>query len=130
MIPNIINKKFTWPKIASAGTVVRKATGRIRVKNNLRLIGYAEIGNLPADKTARRTSVAFHVLTNHILVVATKNHKEYRIIIPTLNIIKNKIILIRFIGCSDLTEAHTTIRKPRIISGNPEGEIVLVEIQN
>ena len=32
-------------------------------------------GNLPTYKNERNTSVAFQVLTNHIVVVDIKNHK-------------------------------------------------------
>ena len=32
-------------------------------------------GNLPTYRKERNTSVAFHVFTNHIVVVEIKNHK-------------------------------------------------------
>ena len=32
-------------------------------------------GNLPMQRNERKTSVAFHVLTNQIVVVEIKNHK-------------------------------------------------------
>ena len=67
---------FNSPKIASAGKVVKKATGKSNVKINLNITGYAVIGYLPAANNALSTSVAFHVLTNQILEAAIKNQIE------------------------------------------------------
>ena len=38
-----------------------------------------------------KTSVAFHVLTNQMVVVDIKNHKLYNIDIEQINVIINKI---------------------------------------
>ena len=48
-------------------------------------------GNLPMYKKDLKTSVAFHVLTNQMVVVDIKNHKLYNIDIEQINVIINKI---------------------------------------
>ena len=49
-------------------------------------------GNLPTYRKERSTSVAFHVFTNHIVVVEIKNQRLYRILIeqPRVSNSKNK----------------------------------------
>ena len=49
------------------------------------------IGNLPIYKNDLKTSVAFQVFTNQIVVVDIKNHKLYNIDIEQINVIINKI---------------------------------------
>ena len=53
-------------------------------------------GNLPMYRNDLNTSVAFHVLTNHIVVVEMKNHKLYKIQIEQIIVIIIKIIRLRF----------------------------------
>ena len=48
-------------------------------------------GNLPTYRKDLNTSVAFHVLTNHIVVVEIKNHKLYKIQIEQIIVIKHKV---------------------------------------
>jgi len=48
-------------------------------------------GNLPTYRNDLNTSVAFHVLTNQIVVVETKNHILYKIKIEQIMVIKLKI---------------------------------------
>ena len=49
-------------------------------------------GNLPTYKNERSTSVAFHVFTNHIVVVEIKNQRLYRILMehPIVRNSKNR----------------------------------------
>ena len=49
-------------------------------------------GNLPTYRKERSTSVAFHVFTNHIVVVEIKNQRLYKILIeqPRVSNSKNK----------------------------------------
>jgi hypothetical protein len=67
------------PRMISAGTVVKKATGRTNVKKNWNPIEYAPIGYFPASMKARSTSVAFQIFVNQIVVVPTANQSEYKI---------------------------------------------------
>ena len=53
-------------------------------------------GNLPMYRNDLNTSVAFHVLTNHIVVVEMKNHKLYKIQIEQIIVIIIKIIKFKF----------------------------------
>ena len=48
-------------------------------------------GNLPIYRNDLNTSVAFHVLTNQIVVVEIKNHKLYKIQIEQIIVIKHKV---------------------------------------
>ena len=48
------------------------------------------MGNLPIYKKDLKTSVAFQVLTNQMVVVDIKNHKLYNIDIEQINVIINK----------------------------------------
>tara|TARA_B100000900_G_scaffold45530_1_gene33866 strand:- start:126 stop:344 length:219 start_codon:yes stop_codon:yes gene_type:complete len=48
-------------------------------------------GNLPIYRNDLNTSVAFHVLTNQIVVVEIKNHKLYKIQIEQIIVIKHKL---------------------------------------
>ena len=68
-----------------------KVIGIIVLKNILKEKENESIGNLPMYKKDLKTSVAFQVLTNHIVVVDIKNHKLYNIDIEQINVIINKI---------------------------------------
>ena len=48
-------------------------------------------GNLPIYKNDLNTSVAFHVLTNQIVVVDMKNHRLYRTQIEQLIVTEHKM---------------------------------------
>ena len=63
----------------------------IVLKNILKDKENESIGNLPIYKKDLKTSVAFHVLTNQMVVVDIKNHKLYNIDIEQINVIINKI---------------------------------------
>ena len=63
----------------------------IVLKNTLREKENESIGNLPIYKKDLKTSVAFHVLTNQIVVVDIKNHKLYNIEIEQISVIINTI---------------------------------------
>ena len=68
-----------------------KVIGTKVLKNILKEKENESIGNLPIYKKDLKTSVAFQVLTNHIVVVDIKNHKLYSIEIEQINVIINKI---------------------------------------
>ena len=53
-------------------------------------------GNLPIYKNDLNTSVAFHVLTNQIVVEEIKNHKLYKIKIEQIIVIKDKVRKLKF----------------------------------
>ena len=53
-------------------------------------------GNLPMYRNDLNTSVAFHVLTNHIVVVEMKNHKLYKIQIEQIKVIIIRVIKFKF----------------------------------
>ena len=61
------------------------------LKNILKEKENESIGNLPIYKKDLKTSVAFKVFTNQIVVVDIKNHKLYNIDIEQINVIINKI---------------------------------------
>ena len=48
-------------------------------------------GNLPMYRNDLNTSVAFHVLTNHIVVVETKNHRLYSMQIEQMIVVKDNV---------------------------------------
>ena len=79
--------------------VVINAIGMNTLKNILRENEKEFNGNLPMYKNDLNTSVAFHVLTNQIVVVEIKNHKLYKIQIEQIIVIKHKIrkVKIKFI---------------------------------
>ena len=54
------------------------AIGMNTLKNILRENENEFNGNLPMYRNDLNTSVAFHVLTNQIVVVEMKNHKLYK----------------------------------------------------
>ena len=64
-----------------------KVIGIKVLKNILKEKENESIGNLPIYKKDLKTSVAFHVLTNQIVVVDIKNHKLYNIEIEQINVI-------------------------------------------
>ena len=68
-----------------------KVIGMTVLKNILKENENESIGNLPIYKKDRKTSVAFQVLTNQMVVVDIKNHKLYSIEIEQINVIINKI---------------------------------------
>jgi len=53
-------------------------------------------GNLPIYRNDLNTSVAFHVLTNQIVVVEIKNHKLYKILIEQIIVMKDKDRKLKF----------------------------------
>ena len=53
-------------------------------------------GNLPMYRNDLNTSVAFHVLTNQIVVVEIKNHKLYKIQIEQIIVINDKVRKLKF----------------------------------
>tara|TARA_Y100001978_G_scaffold183158_1_gene180533 strand:- start:117 stop:359 length:243 start_codon:yes stop_codon:yes gene_type:complete len=67
-----------------------KVIGITVLKNILKEKEKESIGNLPIYKKDLKTSVAFQVLTNQIVVVDIKNHKLYNIDIEQINVIINK----------------------------------------
>ena len=56
-------------------------------------------GNLPMYRNDLNTSVAFHVLTNQIVVVEMKNHKLYKMQNEQINVIelKDRKFILKFI---------------------------------
>ncbi len=68
-----------------------KVIGIMVLKNILKEKENESIGNLPIYKKDLKTSVAFHVLTNQMVVVDIKNHKLYKIDIEQINVIINKV---------------------------------------
>ena len=66
------------------------------LKNILRENENESRGNLPMYRKDLNTSVAFHVLTNHIVVVEIKNHKLYKMHIEQTIVIKDEIRKIKF----------------------------------
>ena len=71
--------------------MVIKVIGITVLKNILREKENESIGNLPMYKKDLKTSVAFQVLTNQMVVVDIKNHKLYNIEIEHINVVINKI---------------------------------------
>ena len=63
----------------------------IVLKNTLKEKENESIGNLPIYKNDLKTSVAFQVLTNQMVVVDIKNHKLYNIEIEQINVTINRI---------------------------------------
>ena len=61
------------------------------LKNILRESENEFKGNLPIYRKDLNTSVAFHVLTNQIVVVDIKNHRLYKIQIEQLIVIKDRL---------------------------------------
>ena len=53
-------------------------------------------GNLPIYRNDLNTSIAFHVLTNQIVVVEIKNHRLYKIQIEQLIVIKDRVRKLKF----------------------------------
>ena len=68
-----------------------KVIGITVLKNILKVKENESRGNLPIYKKDLKTSVAFQVLTNQIVVVDIKNHRLYNIDIEQINVIINKI---------------------------------------
>ena len=100
------------------------------LKNILKEKENESIGNLPIYKKDLKTSVAFHVLTNQIVVVEIKNHKLYSIDIEQINVITKKVndptlkeILFKY-------KQYPITKNPSSISIKPVGEILLNETQN
>ena len=67
------------------------------LKNNLNENEKEFKGNLPIYKKERKTSIAFHVFTNQIVVVEIKNHKQYKITIEQNKVVRDKIKKLKFI---------------------------------
>ena len=53
-------------------------------------------GNLPIYRNDLKTSIAFQVLTNQIVVVEIKNHRLYKIKIEQLIVIKDRVRKLKF----------------------------------
>ena len=87
-------------------------------------------GNLPMYKKDLKTSVAFHVLTNQIVVVEIKNHKLYKIQIEQTIVIENKVRKLKFKFIWLILMQYNNKQNPRIISNKPEGDIFFKEIKN
>ena len=68
-----------------------KAIGIKTLKNILKENENEFRGNLPIYRNDLNTSIAFHVLTNQIVVVEIKNHKLYKIQIEQLIVIKDRV---------------------------------------
>ena len=73
------------------------ATGIKILKNILNENENEFKGNLPIYRKERKTSVAFHVFTNQIVVVDIKNHKLYRITIEQHNVVRHNNKKLKFI---------------------------------
>jgi len=87
-------------------------------------------GNLPMYRKDLNTSVAFHVLTNQIVVVEIKNHKLYKIEIEQTKVIKDKVRRVKFKFISLILTQYNNKQNPRIISKKPDGFIFFSEIKN
>ena len=66
--------------------------GTIVLKKTLKGNENEFIGNLPIYKNDLRTSVAFQVFTNQIVVVEIRNQRLYKIEIEQINVKANKTI--------------------------------------
>ena len=74
-ISNIIFQKVDIPNITSEGIAVMNVIGITVLKSTLNGNENEFKGNLPTYRNERSTSVAFHVFTNHIVVVEIKNQR-------------------------------------------------------
>jgi PP-loop superfamily ATP-utilizing enzyme len=74
--------------------------------------------------------VAFHVLTNHIVVVEIKNHKLYKIHIEHNIVIEHKVRKLKFKFIWFSLMQYDNKQKPRIISKKPDGANFFKEIKN
>ena len=72
---SIIFQNGAMPNISSDGIVVMNVIGITVLKNILNENEKEFNGNLPIYKKERNTSVAFHVLTNQIVVVDIRNQR-------------------------------------------------------
>ena len=72
------------------------AIGMNKLKNILRGNENEFKGNLPIQRNDLKTSVAFHVLTNQIVVVEIKNHKLYNMQIEQVMVVKDKVRKLKF----------------------------------
>tara|TARA_Y100000589_G_scaffold317840_1_gene344476 strand:- start:225 stop:476 length:252 start_codon:yes stop_codon:yes gene_type:complete len=63
-----------------------KVIGITVLKKTLKVKENESIGNLPIYRKDLRTSVAFHVFTNQIVVVEIKNQRLYKIDIEQINV--------------------------------------------
>ena len=75
------------------------AIGMNTLKNILKESENEFNGNLPMYRNDLNTSVAFHVLTNQIVVVEMKNHKLYKMQNEQINVIelKDRKFIFKFI---------------------------------
>ena len=67
--------------------------------------------------------MAFHVLTNQIVVVEIKNHKLYKIEIEQVIVIKVRVRKLIFKFISFILMQNNNKQNPRIISKKPDGFI-------
>ena len=74
--------------------------------------------------------MAFHVLTNQIVVVEIKNHKLYKIQIEQIIVIKHKVrnVKLKFIWL--ILMQYNNKQNPSIISKKPDGVIFFSEMKN
>ena len=87
-------------------------------------------GNLPIYRNDLNTSVAFHVLTNQIVVVEMKNHKLYKIQIEQIIVIKHKVKKVKFKFIWLILMQYNNKQNPSIISKKPDGAILFREMKN
>ena len=85
-------------------------------------------GNLPIYRKERKTSVAFHVFTNQIVVVEIKNHKLYKIKTEQNNVVRHNIKKPKFIFIWLIPIQKISKANPNTISKNPDGAIFFNEI--
>ena len=98
-----------------------KAIGTKILKNILNENEKEFNGNLPIYRKERKTSVAFHVFTNQIVVVEIKNHKLYKIEIEQNNVVIHKDKKLKFILIWLIPMQYKSRVTPNIISKNPDG---------
>ena len=84
------------PKKTFEGIDVMNAIGIKILKNILRDNENEFNGNLPIQRKDLNTSVAFHVLTNQIVVVEIKNHKLYKMQIEHIIVVKDNARKLKF----------------------------------
>ena len=74
--------------------------------------------------------MAFHVLTNQIVVVEIKNHKLYKIQIEQIIVIKHKVRKDKFKFIWLILMQYNNKQNPSIISKKPDGVIFFREMKN
>ena len=87
-------------------------------------------GNLPIQRNDLNTSIAFQVLTNHIVVVDIKNHRLYKIQIEQLIVIKDRLTKLKLKFIWFILMQKNNKKNPSIISKIPDGLNFFNEIKN